>query len=326
MANTINLEVYADEVMNERFLGFGCLFVPVNKKEDLLKSLIKRRCLGKREYFIWDLEDCPYHEGCKEEWHNLNNSEIHYTKAESTKSKALKDICLSWAELMMKNRGMAYFKMFYLDLKNLNLECFGENEIENAYNRFFRSGIIGGAKYFFKQNYSKIIINSIYHDQNPAKETHEFFPWHAGHKINSEGNNKFIVKNEDIIFVDSDHKAYSTDNENYINSSQLIQFTDLFIGMTTQNIYNLSKDSYKNELSMKVRPAIKSLLEGTFDDSKSYRDHITISFFPKNSKIGSIRPLGIDKLMDAPGQFYNMKKLEMDDYNPDQTGLDSWFK
>ena len=27
MANTINLEVYADEVMNERFLGFGCLFV-----------------------------------------------------------------------------------------------------------------------------------------------------------------------------------------------------------------------------------------------------------------------------------------------------------
>ena len=34
--------------MNERFLGFGCLFVPVNRRDELLKSLIKWRCLGKR--------------------------------------------------------------------------------------------------------------------------------------------------------------------------------------------------------------------------------------------------------------------------------------
>jgi len=325
MSNTIKLEVYADEVMNERFLGFGCLFVPIDRKEELLASLIKRRCLGKKENFIWDFEDCHYHKGCKEEWHKLNNSEIHYTKADSTKSHALHDICMSWADLIMKIRGMAYFKMFYLDLENLNMERFGKKDIENAYSRFFRSGIIGGAKFFFKRNYNKIIIDTIYHDQSHAKETHEFFPWYTGHKINSTGNSKLIVKNEDIIFVDSDHKVYSSDEEDFINSSQLIQFTDLLIGTTTQNIFNLSDDSFKKKLAMKVRPAIKSLLEGEYEDSEPHRDYINVSFFPKSSKIGSIQPIGIDKLMDAPGQFYDKKKLEMDEYHPKQTGLDSWF-
>jgi len=312
--------------MNERFLGFGCLFVPVNRKNELLKSLIKRRCLGKRVDFFWNFHECPYNYGCKENWHELNNSEIHYTKADSTKSHALQDICMSWTSLIMRNRGMAYFKMFYLDLENLNKDRFGEKDIENAYNRFFRSGITGGAKFFFKRNYSKIIIDTIYHDQSHSKETHEFFPWYTGHKINSKGNPKLIVKNEDIIFVDSDHKVYKSDEENFINSSQLIQFTDLLIGTTTQNIFNLSDDSFKKKLAMKIRPAIKSLLEGDYEDSKEFSDYVDISFFPKSSKIGSIRPIGIDRLMDAPGQFYDKKKLEMDDYNSNQSGLDSWFK
>jgi len=326
MANTIKLEVYADEVMNERFLGFGCLFVPVNRRDELLKSLIKRRCLGKRVDFVWNFDECPYNYDCKENWHNLNNSEIHYTKADSTKSHALHDICMSWVDLILKNRGMAYFKMFYLDLKNLNKERFGEKDIENAYNRFFRSGITGGAKFFFKRNFNKIIIDTIYHDQSHAKETHEFFPWYMGHKINSKNNPKLIVENEDIIFVDSDHKVYSSDEKDFINSSQLIQFTDLLIGTTTQNIFNLSDDSFKKKLAMKVRSAVKSLLEGEYEDSEPYRDHVSISFFPKSSQIGSIKPLDIDKLMDAPGEFYNKRKLEMDGYNPSQSGLDSWFK
>jgi hypothetical protein len=326
MANTIKLEVYADEVMNERFLGFGCLFVPINKRDDLLKFLIKKRCLGKKEDFIWDFDDCPYNKGCKKPWHDLNNSEIHYTKADSSKSHALHEICLSWADLIMKIRGMAYFKMFYLDLENLNMDRFGKKDIENAYNRFFRSGIIGGVKFFFKRNYNKIVINKIYHDESHAKETHEFFPWYTGHKINSTGNSKLIVENEDIIFVNSDHKVYSSDQEEYINSSQLIQFTDLFIGSTTQNIFNLSDDSFKKKLAMKVRPAIKNLLEGDYEDTEPHRDHVSISFFPNSNQIGSIKPLDMNKLIDASGEFYNKRKLEMDDYNPNQSGLDSWFK
>lgn len=325
MANTIKLEVYADEVMNERFLGFGCLFVPVNRRDELLKSLIKRRCLGKRVDFVWNFDECPYNYDCKENWHNLNNSEIHYTKADSTKSHALHDICMSGVDLILKNRGMAYFKMFYLDLKNLNKERFGEKDIENAYNRFFRSGITGGTKFFFKRNYNKIIIDTIYHDQSHSKETHEFFPWYTGYKINSKDNSKLIVENEDIVFVDSDHKVYSSDEVDLINSSQLIQFTDLLIGTTTQNIFNLSDDSFKKKLAMKIRPAIKSLLEGKDEDSEPYRDYVDVSFFPKSSEIGSIRPIGTDKLKDAQGEFYNNRKLEMDEFHPNQSGLDSWF-
>jgi hypothetical protein len=44
-----------------------------------------------------------------------------------------------------------------------------------------------------------------------------------------------------------------------------------------------------------------------------------------SGQIGSIKPLDIDKLMNAPGEFYNKRKLEMDDYYPDQSGLDWWF-
>lgn len=330
MSNTIKIEIYADEVMNKHFLGFGCLFVPSHKKEKLLNYLIKKRCQGKKEYFFWNFDDCPYNKVCKEKWHDLNNSEIHYTKVESTKSKALMDIAMSWTDLILKNclsnQGLAYFKMVYLDLDKLNMERFGEKEIENLYNRFFRSTIIGGSKYFFKRNYTKIIIDKIYHDKSDGKESHDFFPWHTGYKINLDGNDRLIVENEDIVFLDSDHKAYFEDDDDFINESQLIQLVDLFIGTTTQNIYNLSNDSFKKELSMKIRPIVKGLLKGQYKDNKPYRDYVTISFFPKSSKIGLMQQLGKDSLVETAGEFYNRRKLEMLDYNPKQMALDSWFK
>ena len=330
MANTIELEIYADEVMNKKFLGFGCLFVPINRKEELIKSLIKRRCQGKKEYFYWNFEDCPYNQNCKKEWHNLNNSEVHYTKIESTKSNALKNIALSWMDLISKNcqnnKDMSYFKAVYLDLEKLDMEKFGKKEIENAYNRFFRSTILGGAKYFFNKHHNKIIINKIYHVNSHGKETHDFFPLHVGYKINLSGNSKLIVKNEDIIFVDSDHKVYLDNKEDLINESQLIQFVDLFIGGSTQNIYNLSNDSFKKELAMKIRPIIKGLLEGNYSECMRYSDYVTISFFPKSSEMGLLQQLGKESLVFTAGKFYNKRKLEMLDYNPNQMDLDSWFK
>lgn len=286
------------------------------------------RCRGKRLSFHWDFEDCHYNYNCKEEYHTLNNSEIHFRNIDSTKSSTVKDISKDWLSFLLKNcqrdKKLFYFKINYIDLEKIDMSHFGfENIVETIYNRFFRSNIIGGAKYFFNRDFSKIIVDSIYHDKSDSKENHHYFPWHTGYKINTEHDKKLSIVNEDIIFLDSDHKYYFDKDDDFSFEAQFIQFIDLILGTVRQNIYYSSKDSFKNEISMVIRPILKNLLENERDDYyHNYRKYSSISFFPESSQIGKEKLLIKDYLIDTTGRYYYQKKLEMPEFSPKQVNLD----
>lgn len=224
MKDLIELEVYADEIITKEYVCFGNLFVPKNKSKTLIRSLKDKRCLTKGK-FSWNYENCPNHIECKKERHAINNSEIHFSGMGKNKSKFLKIIYNNWLNFLYENCRLNskhfYFKITYYELEKLNKAKFGlKKAIENIYNRFYRSEIEGGAKYFFNRYYNQIIIDTIYHDSSDAKEMHEYFPWHAGHKINSKDDKKLYIKNEDIVFLDSNHRKY-IDSNPYLASKNL---------------------------------------------------------------------------------------------------------
>lgn len=289
------------------------------------------RCQGRRLSFPWDFNDCSYKGNCKEEYHTLNNSEIHFRNIDSTKSKAVKDISKEWLRFLLKNcqrnKKLFYFKIDYIELNKMDMSHFGfKNAVEAVYNRFFRSNILGGAKYFFNRSYNEIVIDTIYHDKSDSKEGHKYFPWHTGYKINTEHHKKLSIINEDIIFLDSDHKYYYDKNKVFIFESQFIQFIDLILGTVRQNIYYSSKDSVKNEIAMVMRPILKTLLENERNDySHRYKKYSSISFFPKTSHMDKEKVLIQNYLTDTKGRYYNSKKLEMPEFAPKQMSLD-FFK
>ena len=307
------------------------MFVPLDKKEELSKKLKNLRCQGRRLSFSWDFPDCPYCGNCKEEYHTLNNSEIHFQNIDSSKSKAVKDISKSWLKFLLnnckRNKKLFYFKIDYIELNKMNMEHFGfEQAVESVYNRFFRSNILGGSKYFFNRNYNKIVINNIYHDRSDSKENHEYFPWHTGYKINADHHKKVSVSNKDIIFLDSDHKYYFDKKPDFRYESQFIQLIDLILGTVRQNIYYSSKDSFKNEISMIIRPLLKTLLENEKNSySHRYRRYSSISFFPKTSVMDKEKLFIENYLEDTKGRYYNSKKIQMPEFAVKQTSLD-YFK
>lgn len=322
----MEIEVFADEIIDRKYICFGVLFVPLQNKPHLTKILKNIRCQGKGMSFCWNFEECPYNARCRANLHDLNNAEIHY---KNLKGRATKNIASSWLKYVLKqfrkDSRLFYFLINYIELDKMGMDNFGyKNQIENIYNRFFRSNLLYGSQKFFSGNAAKVNIKNIYHDKSDSKEGHEYFPWHAGHKINSENHKKVFIENEDIIFLDSDHKFYFENTEDYINESQLIQLIDLILGTVNQNIYAKSENKYKMEVAMQIRPILKNLLEKIYDGYwDKYKNHVTISFFPKNQITDYEKSFRPKTRHIPPGQYYYHKQLKMPEYSVlKQTNLD----
>lgn len=250
-------EVYADEVfVGNKFLGIGCLFVPIEKKMELINALIDLRCLGKGEW-QWDYNKCPFNEKCKDRnnnrYHTLNDCAIHYQDLTSSSSRAFKDISNRWVNFILsnniENKGLIFFQILFVNLNNLNEDYFGDESIrENIYNRFFRMTILKGSRYFFG-NHSIKKIKKIFHHKGESHELHPYFSWHTGYRLNIDEDD-FNVLDEEITFLNGDHKDYyNSKEENLIFESHLVQFMDLIMGITTRNLFDLSKDPEKIKLA-----------------------------------------------------------------------------
>lgn len=75
------VEIYVDEQFDKNFVCTGCLFVSVDKKEVLVKTLSNMRCLDTvNKDWYWNFNECPRKRVCNKYWHKLNNVEIHYTE------------------------------------------------------------------------------------------------------------------------------------------------------------------------------------------------------------------------------------------------------
>ncbi|MDI6645353.1 MAG: hypothetical protein QME14_09880 [Methanobacteriaceae archaeon] len=321
-------EVFADDFyIDKKYIGIGCLFVPESKKLELVNSLINMRCMGKSDIFTWNFKDCPFHTSCREDYHRNNNCEIHYRRLSNSSSHSKQNISKEWIKFLinnnLNNKGLVYFKILYINLSNLDKTVFGEEGIhENIYNRFFRT-LIKGSRFFFGNGLKE--ISRIYHDNGENHENHPYFPWHVGSRLNMDEED-FNVINEEIQFVDSDHKSYFDRNEKLVYESQLIQFIDLIMGTVSRNIFEkLSNDSFKISLAEMMNPLVERLLKSPNNPYSRYNYYQkqSVDFFPKK-KVQHLSLLG-ELVEEKCTGFYKVKKT-VKLPRCTQGPLDKWLK
>lgn len=281
----IKLEVFADEIHhvewkkdNSKWMYIGLLFVPLEKKRELLNKLLNKRCI-QYDSWNWGKENCENRCG----YHKYNNTEIHYRKIGHHNAKFR--IGRRWikeALIEEDDKGgedLIYFYILGINLTNLDLERFGSKKERDLaiYNRFFRT-VLRGGKFFFP-GYEEIHIKNIFHDKG-SQRSHKYFPWYSGYKVDSE-DERMSIKNKIVKFIDSDHRNCVTrkDKEN----SQFIQLIDLILGGAYNCIHDPAKREEKNKIGLLMRPLVKRLLKHPKRANSSYNYYRKqqISFFPK---------------------------------------------
>jgi len=315
----IFLEIYCDEITriedkNDKsvWMYLGALFVPVTKKYELLNRLLNLRCVGYGSWH-WDESDCPHKCG----YHDRNNTEIHFKEIHRHRSKF--EIAKRWLEFLIEENnkndlGLVYFYILGIELSKLNLERFGEDKGRdlNIYNRFFRTLISGGVKYFFGE-YNSIVIGNIYHDKG-SQEEHEYFPWYTPYRLNISEDNIRVI-NDEVIFVDSDHRNYPTeDGIDLSHESQFIQFIDLILGSIHCCLHASATRKEKIELALIIKPLLERLMNRPQNKNSSYHYYKKqqIQFFPR--RMISEFSVKVVKQLDLVDSTSDIKRLYSDNF------------
>lgn len=277
-------DVYGDELFSEdgsNWMYIGILFVPLNIKSELLNELLNKRCIQSNSW-KWNKDQCS--SAC--DFHEDNNTEIHYSEID--KLNARFRIGYRWIHEFLieennkNDKGLVYFNILGLDLSKMNLRLFGKESKDLAiYNRFFRATLKSGANYFFGVN-NKKTVRQMYHDRG-KQESHDLFSWHVGYKINIEGDKNLQIDDEEIRFVDSDHRTYLEQDENLRDEAQFIQFIDLILGSIYCCLHNPSKNEKKREIGLAILPLLSRLLKNpdNKNSSHNYYKRQQVQFFPK---------------------------------------------
>ena len=315
--NETEIEIFFDEIEPEKncdYLILGALFINTKDKDSIINKLLDYRCQNsKNNRWNTNYASCLNKENCKELYHKLNNSEIHFSAIRKNgASKSEITISKNWLNFFINDSRLRSVN-FYINMDKLDTSFFGnENVKANIYNKFFRTIINYGLKCFFK-SYDKIKIKNIFYDKKGELERHSFFNNFNFDKLKYETQENIELLGK-IIFIDSDHKI----EKNYSNESHLIQLIDLILGTIRQNIFYVSKDELKNEISRVIRPELNKL-------NKKYWSlkYLKISFFPKN-KIKIVNDLENNETYERKDEFYSLEDLKLD--MPSQAiTLEKWF-
>jgi len=274
----IELNIYCDEIKeetikymhvdNEKWIYIGILIVPVDKEEQLIRSLLNKRC-GNPEAREWGKceRECSFHE--------KNDKEVHYKKL-GTKDRYF--IAERWLDFFMEDRELTWFFILGINLTNLNYDFFGNasgsERFLRIYNRFFRMAIQKSVKSYFS-SYDTITINNLVHDISDLQHT-ELFPWHSIYRLQSE-DEKICFTKDSIEFLDSDHR------KSFDKRSNLIQYIDLLMGVIANCFHYSTSDENKTNLSLKFLPIVERLIyqPGNINSRYRYVNRLCIDFFPK---------------------------------------------
>lgn len=289
-----NLEMilYADEAMNRKCpytdnnWHYICIIFERNDKS-LLEDIIRERYCNNFD------ESSLYYQ--------KNNKILHWTDLSSVDEK---NICKRWFNYILtpiKSNEKFYCYILGLNESYLNNEEFDpKDKFGSIYNRFFRTAIEYGIKTFFPEdNFDKIIIKNIYHEQG-SQQHHKYFKWHPIDKLSEKTN--FIFENDEIQFLSKDH------NEN--QKSNILQLCDCFLGATVNIIHGFenpksSRSKIKKELLELISPLIQRIINNPLNPNSrfDYANRIIIRFFPiEKSNPGDI--------VRHTNQFYSKRKLK----------------
>lgn len=320
----IEIDVYIDEIKpfktcrgkKKNYLAIGCLFVPLDKKNELIKEIMDCRCITGR---CWEYkhELCNKRHLCKPEYHYSNETEIHFYELKK-ESYSHKKISSGWLDFLIKNneskRRLVYFNILYIDLDKLDSDCFGDLHqlSDKIYSRFLRTTINYAIKVFFDK-YKKVILNNVYQDAGNC-ESYSFFRI-KNLSILEEGSKNLEIRNKEMIFINSDPRKYI--NLEDIHNSNLVQFMDLILGSLNQCLLDPSNNKLKKETAMIVFQLAKKFI------SKPYSTYQHLSFFPKSMvKSKTLFGSGSEEYKSS---FFYPEKLEMAEYNPHQKELSKYF-
>lgn len=216
---------------------------------------------------------------------------------------------------------LIYFKILYLDLEKIDISQFGTtSDKNNIYNRFYRSMVIGARKFFFTGQY--FVIKKFFHDQASDKEHHDLFPWHTPTRLNYSRD--FNILNEEIIFIDSNHKNYENINDK--KNSQLIQFADLILGSITEAIFHKATNKNKIYFSNYIFDFVQRLWNSpkNVNSHFNYYRKMDVSIFPRDKII--VQEDLFNKLKQVEGQFHRRLSIrERRDYENESGPLDKYF-
>ncbi len=331
----IELNIYCDEIYHvtdpldgSKWMYIGALFIPLQYKEELLSTLNNCRCIQHDNWYN-SKSECPH--SCN--YHHKNDSEIHYKEL---RDDAKYKIAEKWIRFVhkkacIKHRKMLYFNIIGLNLTKMDLRQFGGGSAvdQNLYNRFYRTVLMGGLNYFFKD--SEIVINEIYHDRG-TQESHERFSWHAISKISTEIERVEITRDE-VQFIDSDHRKSNS------VESHFIQLIDILLGATYVCLHGNTNPN-KNAIGSKFKPMMEILLDRTkspngksfigryYHENNYFKRAYQVSFFPKREipkdKVISCLTIYGDKTnYSDENHFYYKRPIVVTDHNV--TTLDRWW-
>ena len=314
----MELDIYVDEIEPERdcnFIILGALFVPKNKKEELYAEILNIRCQNdKNNLWSSDFDYCSNKNNCKQEWHNMNNCEVHFSDIRDGRvNRSLIKISKSWLKNYCNNNQKYFTNVLYINLDNLDVSFFGDSTVNaNIYNKFLRTLINYGLKCFFSK-YDKIVINNIFYDEKTDLERHYFFNTCNLNRISYESS-KNIVFESRVIFIKSEHK----EEEKYPNDSHFIQLIDLIIGSIRHNLFRISDSKNKDEVARIIRPLLNKIRQNYFDSDK-----LKVSFFPQN-KIQTVNDLNNEETYQRNDEFYHLDSFRFK--LPEQsTTLGAWM-
>ena len=337
----VELKIFCDEVFpthENKYIVIGALFVPKLLFNNVLSQLKNARCLNP-DYHVWhdNYEKCSWKNNCSPEWHEKNNTVIHFSEIGKRSEK--KRITKKWLTLLKKNSDKKiFFKILAIDLNKLKTNNFGNNKMRlTIYNRFFRTLLKGGIKYFYRQE--KVVIKEVCHDKG-AQEYFDFFRENNLVELEKELASNKKIENMKINFVDDDHRKYEPDT-NMHNNSYYIQLIDIILGAFSQLYFHRSKNKDKMEIAEIMRPVFDSISKNSDD----YRH--SVSIFPKytleqmtkmnQSSIGNIGSVinenqinrrniqyQIFHALRYQNNFVTNIKYKMPNYFKNQKSLDLW--
>jgi hypothetical protein len=274
----IEVELFGDEIKNsvntetkERWHYIGLLALPTSRKPGLLERLLP--CRG----------DCDS---------EIKASDLGHSPKRRTAER--------WLDVLLKDHQhrSIFVSIVGLNVSLLNKAAFGGDRFDHIYNRFFRTCIASGCKRFFGQ--SRVHVGQVWHDEGDL-EHDDYFPWHSIFKLKDEQSLTFATN--EIAFISSDHRDVRGCPE-----SHLIQFLDLFMGLTKQLLDDTSRKAPHCDTARILCPLVQRMMNAPFNPNSryGYMNKYVISFFPS-------RPLTDEEIADpvqrATSRFYTSRPL-----------------
>lgn len=298
--SSIRLDVFHDERILEArgWLYHGMTFVPVDEEDWFINELKKPR--GNYNGFVHFVE--------------LDNPPAQTPQG----MKAF--VAKSWAKLYVNDtrntRRVSHYNNFCvtvlgINLNNLNQDCFGENVDQNIFVRFFRTTLLSGIKYFYGHDFSSISVRHVFHGttdlgaNNPLR-------WHPMWRIERNPENNISFEQNELTLLNADHRL----EKQWTDQSQIIQFTDVILGATSQCLDSSSSQRGCREVANEIMPVVTRLTTASKNINSRYHRKYSLNFFP-SKKLSLVDLRSIER---HASRFYTQRVLKLAHRNQTQLG------